>query len=87
MLDRDEKIELHNQVREIEQLVEAMNGPFMETGQILKQLSALREAWLDDEIERCEFCGSEHLLSEDALILTEDGRACEGCTEPVEDTP
>ena len=84
MLDRDEKLELHHQIGEIENMVRSMNGPFMETGQILTQLECLREAWLDDEIERCEFCGSAHLLSEDTLILTEDGRACSACTEPVE---
>lgn len=84
MLDRDEKLELHDQIGEIEKMVRSMNGPFMETGQILKQLECLRDAWLDDEIERCEFCGSTHLLSEDALILTDDGCACEGCTEPVQ---
>tara|TARA_Y100000588_G_scaffold175511_2_gene189558 strand:- start:713 stop:967 length:255 start_codon:yes stop_codon:yes gene_type:complete len=84
MLDQDEKLELHHQVRQIEEMVKAMNGPFTETGQILKQLECLREAWLDDEIERCDFCGSEHLLSEEALILTGDGSACEGCTEPVQ---
>tara|TARA_B100000214_G_C23535566_1_gene431581 strand:+ start:46 stop:300 length:255 start_codon:yes stop_codon:yes gene_type:complete len=84
MLDRDEKLELHHQIGEIEKMVRAMNGPFMETGQILKQLECLRDAWLDDEIERCDFCGSAHLLSDDALIPTDDGRACEGCTEPVQ---
>lgn len=83
MLDRDEKMELHHQIEEIKNMVTSMNGPFIETGQILKQLECLRDAWLDDEIERCDFCGSQHLLSEDELTLTEDGRACNLCVEPV----
>lgn len=84
MLDRDEKLELHHQIGEIEKMVRSMNGPFIETFQILKQLECLRDAWLDDEVARCDFCGSAHLSSEDALILTGNGRACEGCAEPVQ---
>lgn len=79
-MDRDEKLEFHHQVEQIEKMVRSMNGPFMETGQILTQLECLRDAWLDDEIERCDFCGSAHLLSEDALTLTDEGNACELCT-------
>ncbi|WP_305968580.1 MULTISPECIES: hypothetical protein [unclassified Mameliella] len=83
----DEKIELHHQIRQIENSVTAMNGPYMETGQILKQLECLREAWIDDEIETCCYCGAQHLLSQDEMTMSEDGWACPRCAYGEEDTP
>lgn len=83
-MTRDEKIEFHSQVAEIEKAVKSMNGPYMQTGQILVMLGTLREAWLEDAIySGCESCEQPILESElETATMTDDGCwICAPCVE------
>ncbi|WP_299647930.1 hypothetical protein [uncultured Jannaschia sp.] len=81
-LSRDKKIELHLLIEQIEASIEVMNGPYIQTGHILRLLKELRDGWLDDAVTtHCEACEEPILESElESAVLSEDaGWFCADC--------
>ena len=80
-MTRDEKLELHKQVTELEKAITSMNGPYAQTSNILSRLGALRDTCIDDAVfSGCEFCGETIFESElENAYSSDDGWACADC--------